>query len=264
MIKIGLVGLSPGTSITGSYVINDGPVQINTANANSCAATRVIAFQTASSAKCDFLMGGGDLSGLTLIPGVYCATTFTTVASSIVTLNAQNNLAAQWVFVTGTTVITGADSSIVFTNGGTAENLFWAVGTSATLGSSSAFMGSIIASAAITFGSGSTIIGHAYAGTAITFASGSTVTIPIKTTSRPSYTPTTRPLTVMPSVNPTVSYASILTGHLQADLAGISAQILYQVSQRSTHVCSHDDDVTENILYMHSREIERPSIDKHG
>jgi hypothetical protein len=177
-MNIGLVGLSPGTSITGSYDINDGPAQINTANANSCAAKRVIAYQTASSVSCDFLMGGGDLSGLTLIPGVYCATTFSTVASSVVTLDAQNNLAAQWIFVTGTTVITGASSSIVFTDGGKADNVFWAIGTSATLGASSAFMGSIIASASITFGSSSTLLGHAYAGKAITFASGSTVTIP--------------------------------------------------------------------------------------
>jgi hypothetical protein len=123
-------------------------------------------------------MGGGDLSGLTLIPGVYCATTFSTVASSVVTLDAQNNLAAQWIFVTGTTIITGASSSIVFTDGGKADNVFWAIGTSATLGASSAFMGSIIASASITFGSSSTLFGHAYAGAAITFASGSTVTIP--------------------------------------------------------------------------------------
>jgi hypothetical protein len=177
-MKIGLVGVSPGTSITGSYDINDGPAQINTADANSCAATRVIAYQTASSARCDFLMVGGDLSGLTLIPGVYCATTFSTVASSVVTLDAENNLAAQWVFVTGTTVITGASSSFVFTNGGKADNVFWAIGTSATLGASSAFMGSMIASASITFGSSSTLLGHAYAGAAITFASGSTVTIP--------------------------------------------------------------------------------------
>jgi hypothetical protein len=177
-MKLGLVGVSPGTSITGSYDIKDGPAQINTANANSCAATRVIAYQTASSVRCNSLMGGGDLSGLTLVPGVYCATTFSTVASSVVTLDAQNNLAAQWIFVAGTTVITGASSSIVFLNGGKADDVFWAIGTSATLGASSAFMGSIIASAAITFGSSSTLLGHAYAGTAITFASGSTMTVP--------------------------------------------------------------------------------------
>jgi hypothetical protein len=200
-ISKGLVGLSPGTSITGSYVVNDGPIQINTANANSCAARRVIAYQTASSAKCDFLMGSGDLSGLVLISGVYCANTFSTVASSVVTLNAQNNPAAQWVFVAGTTVVTGASSSIVLVNGGNAENVFWALGTSATLGASSTFAGSIIASAAITFGSASTMIGHAYAGTAVTFASGSTVTIPINTTPIPSYTPTTSPLSFMPSVS---------------------------------------------------------------
>jgi hypothetical protein len=178
-------------------------------------------------------MGGGDLSGLILIPGVYCATTFSTVASSVVTLNAQNNPAAQWVFAAGTTVITGASSSIVLANGGNAENVFWALGTSATLGASSTFKGSIIASAAITFGSASTIVGHTYAGTAVTFESGSTVTIPIKTALIPSYTPTTRPPSFVPSVSPTVSYASILTVHLQADLATISAQILYQVNNRS-------------------------------
>jgi hypothetical protein len=92
-----------------------------------------------------------------------------------ITLDAQINLAAQWVFVTGTIGITGASSSIVFTDGGKADNAFWATETSATLGASSAFMGSIIASASITR---STLLGRAYAGTAITFESGSTVTIP--------------------------------------------------------------------------------------
>jgi hypothetical protein len=167
------------TSISGNYQLTDGTTQINTAAANQCNSDFADAYDTASGKTCSAAntFAAADLSGKTIFSGVYCSTpgTFTTAAFSTLTLDAQNNPNAIWIFQTRTTLITGARSRILLTNGAQYNKVFWAVGTAATLGSSSFFIGTVFALTAVDFGTKSVMVGRAFAKTSMTFDSGSLV-----------------------------------------------------------------------------------------
>jgi type VI secretion system secreted protein VgrG len=95
---------------------------------------------------------GQDLGGLTLTPGTYCFATSAQLTGTL-TLDALGDPDSEFIFQIGSTLTTASSSSVVFTGG----RVFWQVGSSATLGSSTAFAGSILALRAITLGSGATI-----------------------------------------------------------------------------------------------------------
>jgi type VI secretion system secreted protein VgrG len=93
------------------------------------------------------------------------------------TLNAENNPDAVFIFQIGTTLITASSAQVSLINGAQAQNVFWQVGTSATLGSSTAFQGTIMANASVTANSGASIQGRVLATAAVTL-SGNTITAP--------------------------------------------------------------------------------------
>ena len=106
--------------------------------------------------------GGFDLVGLTLIPGVYYDST-SLFLSGTLTLNAQNNPDAVWIFQAGTTLITATDSRVSLIGGARACNVFWQVGTSATLGTRTDFVGNILALSSITLNTGASVDGRVLA-----------------------------------------------------------------------------------------------------
>jgi type VI secretion system secreted protein VgrG len=83
-----------------------------------------------------------------------------------------------YIFQAATSLTTASVTKILLKNGAKAANIYWSVGTQATLGSASSFEGTILAGTAVVFNSGSVMNGRALAGTAVTFASGSAVTLP--------------------------------------------------------------------------------------
>jgi len=100
------------------------------------------------------------LGGLTLTPGVYCYTSAGPAAelTGTLALNAQGNPNAVFIFQIAATLTTANSSSVVFINGGTGDdNLFWQVGSSATLGTDTAFAGNILADTSITLNTGASI-----------------------------------------------------------------------------------------------------------
>ena len=99
---------------------------------------------------------GTDLGGLTLFPGVY---TFTSSAflTGLLTLDALGDPNARFVFQIGSTLITAANASVVTINGADGCDLFWQVGSSATLGAGTNFEGSILAQASITLVTGASV-----------------------------------------------------------------------------------------------------------
>jgi hypothetical protein len=176
-VAIGNVGVAPGTSITGNYVLGSGTVQDNSVLANSCAADKLIAYNTAAAAICTNLLAVSDLSGMTLYPGVYCTGSgYMTITASTVTLDGQGNSNAVWIFQTASSLSTSTGTSFILQNGAQASNVFWQVGSNAALGVSSSFVGTILSLTGISFDSSSVITGRALAQTAVTFASGNTVT----------------------------------------------------------------------------------------
>ena len=172
-INSGDIGVSPGTSITGSYRLVSGTAHSNDAYAQQCTADMKTSYDQAASLTCNNLIAT-DLSDMTLTPGVYCSGSgdFTLNSGSLY-LDAQGNPNAEWVFQTATTLITSSATSVVLQNGARANKVFWAIGTSVTLGSTCSMVGTLLAKVSITFGSGSSILGRGLAQSAITFASGS-------------------------------------------------------------------------------------------
>ncbi len=107
----------------------------------------------------------GQLGGLTLAPGLYVNSTSTgisgTGSNAILTLDAGGDANAVWVFKMGSTLITDAGTSIVLAGGAQWKNIFWSVGTSATLGTNSIFYGNILADQSITLTTGAKLYGRA-------------------------------------------------------------------------------------------------------
>ncbi len=93
---------------------------------------------------------------MTLTSDVYCFGAAAPLTGTF-TLDAQGNPNAVFIFQIGTTLITGANSSVVFTNGGGGGGVFYLVGSSATLGADTAFAGNILEITSITLGAGASI-----------------------------------------------------------------------------------------------------------
>lgn len=205
IIARGSIGVSPGTSITGPYKLQNGYSYLNSANARACATDANNAYNDASVATCQYNLAASDLSGLTLLKGVYCSApgSFSIAASSVLYLDARNVIGAQWVFQTDTTVITGAYSSILLTNGAKAANIWWAVGTSATIGTYSVFVGTLLTQVSISFGYRCKIIGRCLALNSVTFAGNVTIVVPPSLpTGQPTLSPTGTP-TAVPTLRKT-------------------------------------------------------------
>jgi hypothetical protein len=122
------------------------------------------AYNQAAGAHCGTTLTGVNLGGMKLIPGVYC---FATAAQLTGTLNldAQGDSNAQWIFQIGTTLTTAPDSKIVVNltgKGGRGCNVYWQVGSSATVGKGSIFVGKILALTSVTL-DGGTLRGKALA-----------------------------------------------------------------------------------------------------
>ena len=177
----GDVGVSPGTSIEGSYVLDDGSVQRNSPLATGCTSDLRTAYDTAVAAVCPASNIRVELAGQTLLPGVYCSGDQMSLSASTLTLDGNQDPNAQWIFQAATSLTTATTTSFILINGARAENVYWALGTSAYIGYSSSMVGNILAHSAITFGHDSEIIGRALAMTAVSFESGSSVTLPIVT-----------------------------------------------------------------------------------
>lgn len=144
----GNLGINPGTAITGfppGTVIGttyaSGPV-VTQAHADA-----VTAYGTLTSATCTTNEPTvADIGGQTLSPGVYC---FPSSAAITGTLTLSGN--GVYIFKIGSTLVTAAgNSNVVLANGATANNVFWAVGSSATLGTGSVLKGTVIAYSSIT------------------------------------------------------------------------------------------------------------------
>ena len=182
VVQTGSVGVSPGISIAGSYAIASGTEEDNTPLAKSCAANLQTLYKQASTATCtpDHTLQSADLAGVVLTPGVYCSAIGNFLFSAAtVTLDAQGNADAQWIFQTATTLVTATATSFKLINGAKASNVFWAIGTSASIGYSSNFVGTILAQGSISYDTSAVVVGRALAMTAVTFASTGVISLPV-------------------------------------------------------------------------------------
>ncbi|WP_030162058.1 ice-binding family protein [Glycomyces sp. NRRL B-16210] len=153
-----------------------------------------------------------ELGGSTLTPGIYRIAAAQLTGQ--LTLDLQENPEAVFIFQIDSTLITASNSSVIFINGSSPCNVYWQVGSSATLGTGSDFIGNIMASTAITMNTGATLEGRALAQTAAVTLDDNTITEPecapdvppSPTTDAPTDGPTTDgPPTDGPTGGPTTN-----------------------------------------------------------
>jgi hypothetical protein len=177
------IGLYPGTSITGSYSLVGGVALTATTDPTNrlpqakLDLLNAYNFAAAASVPAPATVAG-DQGGTTLAPGIYKSTSTLLIQSGNLTLDAQGNENAVWIFQIASdfTTIGGAGGNVELINDAKANNVYWQVGSSATIGSGTAFKGNILALESITIGTGSSIDGRALARNgAVTFAGGGTM-----------------------------------------------------------------------------------------
>ena len=159
----GDVGVSPGTAVTGFPPgIVTGVIHSADAQALQAQAALGTAYDALAAAPCAADLTGQDLGGMTLTEGVYCFSSPAQLTGAL-TLNAQGNADAVFIFKTATALTTASGSSVLVTNGGTGCNVFWKVDTSATIGPGTVFVGNILALTSIALKTGASLAGRALA-----------------------------------------------------------------------------------------------------
>jgi hypothetical protein len=165
VITGGNLGLSPGSAVTGfppGTLISPAVMQVT----DPAAAQGQLDLTTAYIYTAG-LPGGaslpGDLSGLTFAPGLYKTSSTVMLSAGNVTLDAQGNANAVFIFQIGSTLTTIGSTQVVLAGGAQAKNVFWQVASSATLGTNSTFQGTIMALQSITLDTGATLNGRALA-----------------------------------------------------------------------------------------------------
>ncbi len=160
-IVTGDLGISPGnvSSVTG---FPPGQVVGTTHFANAVALQAqndaTTAYNTLAGRACTTTISG-DLGGRTLFPGVYCSASSMSLTGTL-TLDAQGNPDALFIFQIGSALTTASASAVRVINGGQSCNVFWQIGSSATLGTTTAFVGNLIALSSITLNTGATSTGR--------------------------------------------------------------------------------------------------------
>lgn len=173
----GDMGLSPGTAVTGFPPgVLSGVQQINNAVAVQAKSDLQTAYNNLASQSVSATVST-ELGGTTKTTGVYNSADGTFGITGTLTLDGQGDPNAVFIFKTATTLVTAGASAINLINGAQACNVYWQVGSSATLGSLSNFKGSILAQTAVTLTTGAQVSGRIFAQTAAVTLDTNSVTV---------------------------------------------------------------------------------------
>jgi len=172
----GDIGLFPGTAFTGqpSVTIN-GAVNINNAAASQAQLDLVTAYDDAAG-RTPVTSIPTELGGTTLKPGVYASAAGTFLITGTLTLDAQGDPNAVFIFQMGSTLTTASGSRVKLINGARFCRVFWQVGSSATLGTNSRFVGHILALTSIAAQTGATVQGQLLARNGVVTLDTNTIT----------------------------------------------------------------------------------------
>lgn len=191
----GDLGVSPGNAVTGFPPGSvGGTIYAGEAVASQAQSDALVAYNALAGQACDVDLTGQDLGGMTLTAGVYCFNTSAQLTGPL-TLDAQGDPNAVFIFQIGSTLTTASSASVVLINSADECNVFYKVGSSATLGTTTDFQGNILALTSITLNTGTTVQGGLYALNGAVTLDSNVITAPVCDT--PTNTPV--PGTVVPN-----------------------------------------------------------------
>lgn len=176
----GNVGVAPAGSVSGFpdpctiAAPGDPSPHVNDAAATDAQADVTPAYDALAAMPCGTVLTDQDLGGMTLAPGVYCFASTAQLTGNLTLAGPSDGL---WVFQIGTGLTTGTSAQVLLSGGAEAKNVFWQVGSSATLGQTTIFRGNIIAAVSVTLVQGSSLIGRALSKAGVTM-DGNTITLP--------------------------------------------------------------------------------------
>jgi len=170
------VGISPGGALTGFPPCSQtGAQHLADAVAAQAQIDLTAAYNALVALPCGTTIVA-DLGGTTITPGVYCSASSVGVTVTV-TLNGGGDPDARFVIKAGSTLTTAG--SVALTNGTQAKNVWWQVGSSATLGTASAWKGNILAQITITLNDNANLLGRALARTgAVTLGTNNFIALP--------------------------------------------------------------------------------------
>ncbi len=160
----GNLGVDPGLSVTGfpPGLVTGGTIHAGDAVALQAQTDTTVAYLALAAETPTQDLTGQDLGGKTLTPGTYHFSSSAQLTGSL-TLDALGDPNAVFVFQIGSTLTTASNSSVLVINGAGDCNIYWQVGSSATLGTTTAFKGNIIALTSVTLTTGAKVSGRAFA-----------------------------------------------------------------------------------------------------
>ena len=176
----GDVGVSAGSAVTGfpPGAVNGGAIHAADTPASQAQMALTAAYNDLAGRSVNPVSVAGNLGGSTLSPGLYKSTSSLEISSGDLTLDAKGDSNAMFVFQIASTLDVSVDRRVILIGGATASNIFWQVGTSATLGTNAIFKGSILADQSISMQTGATIDGRLLARIGAVTLESNTVTVP--------------------------------------------------------------------------------------
>jgi hypothetical protein len=260
----GDLGLSPGSSITGFFgtTANEGPgtvsgnVHQTDATASQAQTDLTTAYNNAAGQTPCTDLSGQDLGSRTLKAGVYCFSSSAQLTGTL-TLDGEGNADAVFIFQIGSALTTASDSGVSTINSAQACHVFWQIGSSATLGTTTQFKGNILALTSITANNGASVVGGLLASTgAVTLHNNSIEKATCETTSNDEDTTDSEDVAikVKKTANPStlsgpgsVTYTYKVTNEGDVSLKNISVK----------------DDKCSPVKYVSGDKDRDSKIDKH-
>jgi hypothetical protein len=182
----GDLGVSPGTAVTGiAGILPGGPGTVNGTifvspdpTVAQAKADLTTAYLDAAGRTVGAVTVAGNLGGQTLTPGLYKSTSSLEISSGDLTLDALGNADAVFIFQMASTLTTTIGRQVILSGSAKPGNIYWQVGSSATLGTNSVFKGNLLVQESITMTTGATLDGRALTQTGAVTLDSNTITRP--------------------------------------------------------------------------------------
>lgn len=231
----GDIGLAPGSAFTGSTTVTTPGVEHLADTAATTAQTDLVTAFNDISSPTPTVLASPELASQVITPGTYSTGAGTFANSGALTLDAQGDANAVFIFQAATTLITSAGSTMTLVNGAQACHVYWKVGSSATLGANSTFVGHVYALTAITANTGATIQGQLLARTGAVNLNANTITNSACVTATPTPTPTA---TATPTATPVAPATLIVVKHVVNTYGGtaVASDFMIHVTRNGSEV----------------------------